>query len=79
MHNHNDKYQARPGFEPGTSRLQAPIYANKLPGPACLYGRLPWSLLHLKPICYFPRLFMLGSVHQIHQVFFSDMQSYLTK
>ena len=23
MHNHDDKYPARPGFEPGTSRLQA--------------------------------------------------------
>ena len=24
MHNHDDKYPARPGFEPGTSRLQTP-------------------------------------------------------
>ena len=25
MHSHDDKYPARPGFEPGTSRLQAPV------------------------------------------------------
>ena len=25
MHNHDDKYPNRPGFEPGTSRLQAPV------------------------------------------------------
>ena len=34
MHNHDDKYQARPGFEPGTSRLQAPIDTNEPSGPA---------------------------------------------
>ena len=28
MHNHDDKYPARPGFEPGTSRLQAPVDTN---------------------------------------------------
>ena len=33
MHNHDDKYPARPGFEPGTSRLQAPVDTNR--------GRLP--------------------------------------
>ena len=25
MHNHDDKYPTRPGFKPGTSRLQAPV------------------------------------------------------
>ena len=25
MHNHDDTYAVRPGFEPGTSRLQAPV------------------------------------------------------
>ena len=25
MHNHDDTYPVRPGFEPGTSRLQAPV------------------------------------------------------
>ena len=25
MHNHDDKYPPRPGFEPGTSRLQSPV------------------------------------------------------
>ena len=35
MHNHDDKYLARPGFEPGTSRLQAPVDTNEPSGPAC--------------------------------------------
>ena len=34
MHNHVDKYPARPGFEPGTSRLQAPVDTNEPSGPA---------------------------------------------
>ena len=29
MHNRDDKYPARPGFEPDTSRLQAPFNANE--------------------------------------------------
>ena len=29
MHNNNDKYPSRPGFEPGTSRLQAPVDTNE--------------------------------------------------
>ena len=29
MHNYDYKYPARPGFEPGTSRLQAPIDTNE--------------------------------------------------
>ena len=29
MHNHDDKYPARPGFEPGTCRLQAPVDTNE--------------------------------------------------
>ena len=29
MHSHDDKYLARPGFEPGTSRLQAPVDMNE--------------------------------------------------
>ena len=29
MHNHDDKYPARPGFKPGTSRLQAPVDTNE--------------------------------------------------
>ena len=28
MHNHDDRYPARPGFEPGTSRLQALVDTN---------------------------------------------------
>ena len=34
MHNHDDKYPARPGFEPGTSRLQAPVDTNEPSWPA---------------------------------------------
>ena len=29
MHNHDDKYPSRPGFEPGTPRLQAPVDTNE--------------------------------------------------
>ena len=32
MHNHDDKYPARAGFEPGTSRLQAPVDTNEPSG-----------------------------------------------
>ena len=34
MHNHDDKYPARPRFEPVTSRLQAPFDKNEPLGPA---------------------------------------------
>ena len=34
MHNHDDKYPSRPGFEPGTPRLQAPVDTNEPSGPA---------------------------------------------
>ena len=34
MHNHDDKYPLRPGFEPGTRRSQAPVDTNELSGPA---------------------------------------------
>ena len=34
MHNDDDKYPARPGFESGTSRLQAPVDTNEPLGPA---------------------------------------------
>ena len=34
MHNHDDKYPSRPGFEPCTPRLQAPVDTNELSGPA---------------------------------------------
>ena len=33
MHNHDDKYPTRPGFEPGTSRLQAQVDTNEPAGP----------------------------------------------
>ena len=29
MHNHDEKYPARPGFEHGISRVQAPVDANE--------------------------------------------------
>ena len=34
MHNHDDKYPAREGFESGTSRLQALVNKNDPSGPA---------------------------------------------
>ena len=34
MHNHDDKYPARPGYEPGTSRWQAPVDTNEPSGLA---------------------------------------------
>ena len=34
MHNHDDKYAAWQGREPGTPRLQAPVDTNEPPGPA---------------------------------------------
>ena len=32
MHKHDDKYPPRPGFKPGTFRLQAPVDANEPSG-----------------------------------------------
>ena len=34
MHNHDDKYPPRPGFEPGTLWLQAPVDTNEPSGAA---------------------------------------------
>ena len=34
IHNHDDKYPPRPGFEPGTPRLQAPVNTHEPSGPA---------------------------------------------
>ena len=34
MHNHDDKYPARPRLEPGASRLEAPVDTNEPSGPA---------------------------------------------
>ena len=34
MHSHDDKYPARPGFEPGTTRLQAPFDTSEPSRPA---------------------------------------------
>ena len=44
IHNHDDKYPARPGFEPGTSRLQTPVDRNEPSGPARIY--LITSIFH---------------------------------
>ena len=38
MHNYDDKYPTRPAFEPGTSRLQAPVDTNEPSGPAHMPG-----------------------------------------
>ena len=34
MHNTDDKYPPRPGYEPGTPTLQAPVDTNEPSGPA---------------------------------------------
>ena len=34
MHSHDDKYSSRPGYEPGTPRLQAQVDTNEPSGPA---------------------------------------------
>ena len=34
MHNHDNKYPARPGFGPGTSKFQAPVDTNGQSEPA---------------------------------------------
>ena len=34
LHSHDDKYPSRPGLEPGTPSLQAPVDTNKPSGPA---------------------------------------------
>ena len=42
MHNHDDKYPNRPGFEPVTPRLQAPVDTKEPSGPAV---RVLWSMV----------------------------------
>ena len=37
MHSHDDKYPARPVFEPGTFSLQAPVDTNEPSEQADLY------------------------------------------
>ena len=39
MHNYDDKYPARPGFEPGTSRLRAPVDTNESSVPVHRHSR----------------------------------------
>ena len=41
MHNHDDKYPSRPGFELGTPRLQAPADTNEPLGPAIIFLEQP--------------------------------------
>ena len=48
MHNHADKYPARPGFEPGTSTLQAPVDTNKPWGAASNIQRRVVAILSSK-------------------------------
>ena len=40
MHNHDDKYPSRPGFEPGgpTPRLQAPVDTNERFSDGCVFS-----------------------------------------
>ena len=46
MHNQDDKYPSRPGFEPGTPRLQAPVDTNDPSGPTqykIIYQLIIWK------------------------------------
>ena len=36
MHNHDDKYPSRPGFEPSTSSFETPVDTNEPSGPASI-------------------------------------------
>ena len=56
MHDHDEKYPARPGFEPGTSRLQAPVDMSHR-------GRPLWLMHKLHPIAM-----LLGTPHGILKV-----------
>ena len=38
MHNHNDKYPAKLGFELGTSRFQAPVDTSEPSGPTNMFA-----------------------------------------
>ena len=52
MHNHDDKYPARPGFEPGTSTLQAPVDTNEPSGPAQIIVNVPCAReMHITIFC----------------------------
>ena len=46
MHNYDNKYPAQLGFEPATSRFQAPVYTNQPSGPTQLYRNL-FDNIHL--------------------------------
>ena len=48
MHNHDDKYPSRPGFEPGTPRLQAPVDMNEASGPANAVSRSTQSTANMR-------------------------------
>ena len=47
MHNHDDTYPDRPGFEPTTSRLQAPVDKNES------FFRIYLKLRIYLELCYF--------------------------
>ena len=62
MHNHDEKYPFRPGFEPGTPRLQAPVNTNEPSRPAgaidkaaCLESQRPlWPSSFKETKCFLP-------------------------
>ena len=46
MHNHNENNPAQTGFEPGTSRLQAPVDTNEPSGQEFFPGRFCRIILY---------------------------------
>ena len=54
MHKDDDKYPTRPGFEPGTSRLQAPVDTNEPSRPVLYYVQATTKCgvsKHIKHVC----------------------------
>ena len=59
MHNHDDKYPDRPGFEPGTSRLQTSVDKTKPSGPTTKKSQVDTMVLYNSYIIYNYSLFVL--------------------
>ena len=64
MHSHDDKYPAPPGFEPSTSRLQAPVDTNEPSGPA-IYTNTIHDWMLQKYILIKLRACTEGDSHQV--------------
>ena len=59
MHNHGDNYPSRPGFKPGTTRLQTPLDMNEPSGPASNAGGWSQSFSLITQVNFFQAIFMI--------------------